>query len=188
MRKVTFTNSMLSKSWVHYNEFSFIMATTRVTAQNTCILKGPFTKQEEINTRNYTCSHHRKQRKWDVFGALLVNMEATMPSPWALWCGLASGPRQKGIAVCGQPASSASSHFLLRLNSRQKLALWGSCRSANPQHSRDTEEDAGQILHEKPSPHSLLSLGGCTEGSPLSDFMLLCSSQGKVRESKEKQL
>lgn len=76
--------------------------------------------------------------------------------------------------------SSAGSYFLLGLTSRQKLALWGSCRSANPWHTRDTEEDAGQILYKKPSPHALLSLGGWTEGSPLSDFMLLCSSQGKA--------
>lgn len=120
-----------------------------------------------------------KGKKWDVLSALLVMMAATMPLSCALWSGLALGSRQQGTGVCGETDSSAGSYFLLGLTSRQKLALWGSCRSANPWHTRDTEEDAGQILYKKPSPHALLSLGGWTEGSPLSDFMLLCSSQGK---------
>lgn len=121
-----------------------------------------------------------KGKKWDVLSALLVMMAATMPLSCALWSGLALGSRQQGTGVCGETDSSAGSYFLLGLISRQKLALWGSCRSANPWHTRDTEEDAGQILYKKPSPHALLSLGGWTEGSPLSDFMLLCSSQGKA--------
>lgn len=81
--------------------------------------------------------------------------------------------------MCGETDSSAGSYLLLRLTSRQKLALWGSCRSANPWHTRDLKEDAGQILYKKPSPHSLLGLGGWAEGSPLSDFMLLCSAKKK---------
>lgn len=131
----------------------------------------------------FTCSTAGSRERGEVglLGALLVNMTATIPLSCALWCGLAPGSRQQGTVVCGETDSSAGSYLLLRLTCRQKLALWGSCRSANPWHSRDTEEDAGQILYKKPSPHALLSLGGWTEGSPLSDFMLLCSSQGKAR-------
>lgn len=157
------------------------MGTIGVTERNTYFFffNGSFKKQEGTGSRNCACSriHTAGSREgWQVgcarsFASEYDSHNVLCPPVWA-------GPRVQAAGTVVWTDRQLC--WLLRLTCRQKLALWGSCRSANPWHSGDTEEDAGQILYKKPSPHAPLSLGGWTEGSPLSDFMLLCSSQGKA--------
>lgn len=100
-------------------------------------------------------SHGRKQRR--VAGRMCRSFASEYDSHSVLCPLVWASPRVQAAGTVVWRDRQLC--WLLRLTCRQKLALWGSCRSANPWHSGDTEEDAGQILYKKPSPHALPSRG-----------------------------
>lgn len=97
--------------------------------------KDPLEKQRGKSTARSKYISDQREKGW---GGLLGSMEATTPfSTGPLVCASLSAGHE-GTAACGEADSASGSNLLLRPKSRQKLALWGSCHTANPRHSRDT--------------------------------------------------
>lgn len=152
----------LSKQYIS-NEFCFGYT---LSSRTICIFERSYYKQEEVKHQELCTlppEEAEKGGKWDTLGALLVNMEATMPSSCALWCGLTSAPRQPGTAACGdrqlcqlplapQAKLQAEAGVVGFLSICQPTALQGHC-----------EGDAGQVLHEKSSPSCPPQFWGWTD-------------------------
>lgn len=93
--------------------------------------------------------------------------------------------RQQGTAACGQADSFAGSHWLLRPKSRQKLALWGSCRPANPWHSGDTARKMlAKSAWEVTSSHCFPRRGLDQRKPLLSDVMVFVHQPRKSEREK----
>lgn len=141
----------------------------------------PLKKAKETTVRTKHSSNQRNAARG-------LCLRATVPFPACFPQVPASAKGREGTAVWGEADSFAGSHLLFRPMSRQKLALWGSCRPANPWHPRDIARSIpAKSCMRSHLLHMAFRVGGWDYRRPLpSGFMVLCTSQGTSTREKKK--